>query len=94
MNIDRLSENWYFVTKIVLTYCEKKKYSSSDREKLFEITRTIYSSSERSEQFLLMDFFFNLYYWDIRNMQEKMESIIEELHYYQEIFYTNLIPVA
>ena len=83
----------YFVTKIVLTYCEKKN-CSSDREKLFEITRTIYSSSERSEQFLLMDFFFNLYYWDIRNMQEKMESIIEELHYYQEIFYTNLIPVA
>ena len=21
-------EKWYFVTKIVLTYCEKKKYSS------------------------------------------------------------------
>ena len=25
---------WYFVTKIVLTYCEKK--NSSDREKVFE----------------------------------------------------------
>ena len=39
---------WYFVTKIVLTYCEKN--CSSDREKkikLFEITRTIYSNSER-----------------------------------------------
>ena len=40
--------NWYFVTKIVLTYCEKK--NSSDREKL-EITRTIYLKSERSDQF-------------------------------------------
>ena len=27
---------WYFVTKIVLTYCEKKK-CSSDREETFEI---------------------------------------------------------
>ena len=45
--------SWYFVTKIVLTYCEKKK-CSSDRENLlkfeaegweyaknFEIARTI-----------------------------------------------------
>ena len=26
--------HWYFVTKIVLTYCEKK--NSNDREKLFK----------------------------------------------------------
>ena len=55
---------WYFVTKIVLAYCEKN--CSNDREKLLkfeakgqevlkilEITRTIYSNSERSEQFLV-----------------------------------------
>ena len=60
-------KKWYFVTKIVLTYC------SSDREKLlkfeaegrefannFEITRTICSNSERSEQFLVTECFFNL----------------------------------
>ena len=43
---------------------------SSDREKLlkfeaeaqeFEITRTIYSNSERSEQFLVTECFFNLF---------------------------------
>ena len=63
-----LLKKWYFVTKIVLTYCEKKY--SSDREKLlkfeaegprickiFEITRTIYSNSERSEQFLVTECF-------------------------------------
>ena len=36
-------------TKIVLTYCEKK------------ITRTIYSNSERSKQFLVREYFFNLF---------------------------------
>ena len=66
-----LKNNWYFVTKIVLTYCEKN--CSSDREKnfwnlrlkaeylQFEITRTIYSNSERSEQFLVTECFFNLF---------------------------------
>ena len=29
-----VTEKWYFVTKIVLTYCEKK--NSSDREKLLK----------------------------------------------------------
>ena len=48
---------WYFVTKIVLTYCEKKLFYWS--RKTFEIrgwsrefakfTRTIYSNRERSE---------------------------------------------
>ena len=53
-------DNRYFVSEIVLTCCEKK--CSGDREKLLkfkakklqknEITRTIYSNSIRSEQFL------------------------------------------
>ena len=51
-----------------------RKHCSSDREKLFEIwgwrprifknfeiTRTIYSNSERSEQFLVTECFFNLF---------------------------------
>ena len=51
-----------------------RKNCSSDREKLlkfkaegrefaknFEITRTIYSNSERSEQFLVTECFFNLF---------------------------------
>ena len=60
-------KKWYFVTKIVLTYCE----CSSDREKLsricknFEITRT----SERSEQFLVTECFltcpWNNSNWDL-----------------------------
>ena len=29
--------NWYFVTKIVLTYCEKKNVLFSDRDFFFEI---------------------------------------------------------
>ena len=62
---------WYFVTEIVLAYCEKN--CSSDWEKLLkfaaarpknfkisEITRTIYSHSESSEQFLITECFSNL----------------------------------
>ena len=47
-----LSKVWHFVTKIVLTNYEKK---------VFEITGTIYSNSERSEQFLVKECFFNLF---------------------------------
>ena len=65
-------EKWYFVTKIVLTFCVKKlfKWSRKTLEirgwrprgcKMFEITRTIYSNSERSEQFLVTECFFNLF---------------------------------
>ena len=50
---------WYFVTKIVLTYCEKKLFEWSRNN--FEITRTIYSNSERSEQFLVTECIFNLF---------------------------------
>ena len=63
---------WYFVTKIVVTYCEKKlflvieeniwNFEAEGREFAnFEITRTIYSNSERSEQFLVAESFFNLF---------------------------------
>ena len=51
---------WYFVTKIVLTYCEKKIVLLI--ENFFEIiTKTICSNSERSEQFLVTKCVFNLF---------------------------------
>ena len=46
-------KQWYFVTKVVLTYCEKKK--SSDREKLlkFETEGREFAKILRSlEQFI------------------------------------------
>ena len=58
LNSTSFKKIWYFVTKIVLTYCEKKfvlvmekkifKFEAEGQEH-FEITRTIYSNSERSE---------------------------------------------
>ena len=56
------SNKWYFVTKIVLTYCEKKLFKWSRKTfeirgwrlrvfKIFEITWTIYTNIERSEHF-------------------------------------------
>ena len=56
------SQKWYFVSKIVLTNCEKNWFMQSRIVfeiqdwrskicKLFVITRTIYSNSERSVQF-------------------------------------------
>ena len=65
-------KKWYFVTKIVLTCCEKKLFYWSRKTfemrgwrpriwKSFEITRTIYSNSERSEQFLVTECFFELF---------------------------------
>ena len=58
--------NWYFVTKIVLTYYEKKLFQLSRKTfeiqgwlpricKIFEITMTIYSNSE---QLLVTECFF------------------------------------
>ena len=49
---------WYFVTKIILTYPEKN--CSRDRT-MIEITRTIYSNSERSEQFSVAECFFDFF---------------------------------
>ena len=83
-----LGYKWYFVTKIVLTYYEKKFISWSRKVfevqdwrqrifKNFEITRTIYSNSERSEQFLVTECFFNLFLevsqtWKIRTIKIKI----------------------
>ena len=60
-----LKKKWYFVTKIVLTHREKKLFKKTFvirglRPKIckkFEITRTICSISERSEQFLVTECF-------------------------------------
>ena len=53
---------WYFVTKIVLTFCEKKMFSWLRKIcKVFEITGTICSNSERSEHFLVTKCFFDLF---------------------------------
>ena len=67
-----LSHNGILVPK--LFWLTVRKNSSSDRKKpfeirgwrprvfkTFEITRTIYSNSERSEQFLVTECFFNLF---------------------------------
>ena len=63
---------WYFLSK--LFWPTVRKNCSSDRDKLLkfenegrgicklvEITRTIYSNSERSEQFVVTECFFNLF---------------------------------
>ena len=66
-------KKWYFVTKNVLSYCEKN--CSSKREKLLKfeaegqefskflrsLEQFRYSNSERSEQFLVTECFFNLF---------------------------------
>jgi len=49
-----------------LTMCDREKllkFKAKGREfaKHFEITRTIYSNSERSEQFMVTECFFNLF---------------------------------
>ena len=67
-----MNDKWYFVTKIVLLNCEKKLFLWSRKTfeiqgwrpriyKNFEISWTIYSNSERSEQFLVTVCFFNLF---------------------------------
>ena len=64
-----LKYKWYFVTKIVWTYCKKKlfKWSRTTFEiwgwraricKVLEITRAIHSDSEKSGQFLVTEGFF------------------------------------
>ena len=65
-------KQWYFVTKIVLIYHEKKLFQWSRKTfeiwgwrprifKKIEITRTIGSNSERSQQFLVTKWFFDLF---------------------------------
>ena len=69
-----LCQKWYFVTKIVLTFCEKKN-CSSDREKLLKfeaegqefanilrsLEQFVQTVKGRSEQFLVTECFFNLF---------------------------------
>ena len=76
---EQVSQKWYFVTKIVLTYCEKNVLViQKNFEKNFEITRTIYSNSERSEQFLVTECFFNLFLRSnkLEQLEFKLEKII------------------
>ena len=72
IHVVRKRKKWNFVTKIVLTYCEKKLFKGSRKTfeirgwrpricKIFEITRAIYSNSERSKQFLVTECIFNLF---------------------------------
>ena len=87
---------WYFVFKIVLTYCEEKLFNiwnSRLKAKSFEITRTIYLSRDRSEQFSEQDAFLT-YSWrflrstmyfgtiiiQIRNLQEKLQTTYNVLY--------------
>ena len=64
---------WYFNTKIVLTRCEKK-YSSD-----FDITKSIYSNSERSEQFLVKTCFLSCSWRFLRsNRLEQSEFKLEK----------------
>ena len=65
------SHCWYFFTKIVLTYSQKKMFLWGTTFEIrgrrpricknFEITRTIYSNSESSERFSMTECFFNLF---------------------------------
>ena len=83
--------HWYFITKMVLTYCEKKcssdpksslKFEAEGRKfaKKIEITRTIYSNSERLEQFLVTGCFLTCSWWFlISNKLEKLEFKLENI---------------
>ena len=63
--IPSMVQQWYFVSKIVLTYCEKNCSTETFEicgwtlriYKNFEITRLFYSNSVRSEQFLKQNAF-------------------------------------
>ena len=67
-----LLKKWYFVSKIVLTFCEKNLFLS--REK-FVIT--IYRNSERSEQFLEQNTTFTYFRRFLRSKtSEQLEFII------------------
>ena len=71
---------WPFLTKIVLTYCEKKLFWRPRICKIFEITRTIYSNSERSEQFLVTECFLTCSWRFLRsNKLEQLEFKLEKL---------------
>ena len=85
------SNQWYFVTKIGLTYCEKKLFQWSRNSfeirgwgpricKSFEITRTTCLNSERSEKFLVTNAFFACSRMLlISNKLEQLEFKLEEI---------------
>ena len=70
---DFIIAQWYFVTKVVLTFCKKK---------MFEITRAIYSKSERSEKFLVTECCLKLvpggssFLTKLEQLEFKLEKII------------------
>ena len=80
-------EEWYFVTKIVLTYCEKNCYSEigcsrlkAEYLQIFDITRRIYSNSEILEEFLLTECFLNCSWrFLISNKLEQLEFKLERI---------------
>ena len=59
-NFSSNEKKWHFVAKSVLTYSEKKNLVAENLQN-FDITRTISSNSERSEQFWATECFFNLF---------------------------------
>ena len=56
----------------------KKSESSLRIYKFFEITRTIYSNSERSEQFLVTECFFDLFLELLFNRLGQIEFKLEK----------------
>ena len=60
--VQNFAEHWYFVSKFLLTFCEKKllqwlrkTFDIQGWRQFFEITRTIYLINERSEQFYILE---------------------------------------
>ena len=75
---------WPTVWKKCSSYQENFWNSRLKAKKLkfFEITRTIYSNSERSEQFMVTECFFNLFLLTPNKLEQsefKMEKIIGKL---------------
>ena len=80
-------EEWYFVTKIVQTYCEKNCSSDigcsrpkAEYLQIFDITRRIYSNSEMSEEFLVTECFFLNCSWRflISNKLQQLDFKLEK----------------
>ena len=82
------NQQWYFVTKVVLTYSQKKLFEWSWKTfeirgwrpricKCFEITRTIYSNSARSDQFLVTECFLTCSWRFL--ISNKLEQLIFKL---------------
>ena len=71
-------QEWYFVTKIGLAYFEKEMFQWS--RKLLKITGTIFSNSERSEQFLVTESFLTCSWrFLISNKSELLKFKLEKI---------------